>query len=534
MEPALKDSEEAIKIDPKSIDAMLSKAHVLRSMDRMEEAIKIISELDPKEENKDAKTLKEECVKELQIDHVLKEDCPEMQRMNKFLKWLSDGGSIFNKIKMRFYTADYRGVHAKTKIQKNEVFLVVPQSQILTLDMAKESPIGAKMVKAGLHLLSPKHSFLSTLVMQERRKPDTKWAPYLDILPKSFGNFPIFFTKEEKKWLEGSPFLNQVEDKILDVAKDYKTISTAVPEYTQFSLEEYSQVRMLISSRIFGISIKGHKTDGLVPLADMLNHKRPRQTAWEFSDKRDAFIIESKEAIERGDQVYDSYGKKCNSRFFLNYGFIVENNDANEVPIKLQLDMSDPLYDVKVKILGSPSVKTIRVSEDLTEKNMRDFFSYLRFLEFRGDPMILYKFQFKYNSQAKQNEDDEDEDLSYQGTNLPPVSVENEKSVLDKIRKMADIQYRAYPTTYEADLKILEKPESLTFNQRNAVLMRSGEKKVLLYLLELCNLGLEYIDMPLKKAREAFGKRKDGDKFSKYFLESLFPLMLTEEGKKKN
>jgi hypothetical protein len=44
--------------------------------------------------------------------------------------------------------------------------------------------------------------------MQERRNLDTIWAAYIDILPKSYTNFPIFFTEEEQKWLEGSPFLD--------------------------------------------------------------------------------------------------------------------------------------------------------------------------------------------------------------------------------------------------------------------------------------------------------------------------------------
>ena len=30
--------------------------------------------------------------------------------------------------------------------------------------------------------------------------------------------------------------------------------------------------------------------------------------------------------ISCGAQVYDSYGRKCNHRFLLNYGFSVENN----------------------------------------------------------------------------------------------------------------------------------------------------------------------------------------------------------------
>jgi histone-lysine N-methyltransferase SETD3 len=33
---------------------------------------------------------------------------------------------------------------------------------------------------------------------------------------------------------------------------------------------------MMVSSRIFGITVNNIKTDGFVPYADMLNHKRPR------------------------------------------------------------------------------------------------------------------------------------------------------------------------------------------------------------------------------------------------------------------
>lgn len=111
-----------------------------------------------------------------------------------------------------------------------------------------------------------------------------------------------------------------------------------VPEYSQFSLKEYGEIRMMVASRIFGIDIEGIKTDGFVAYADMLNHKRPRQTSWTYSDERGGFIIEAVEDIRRGDQVYDSYGKKCNTRFLLNYGFINLENDANEFPMVVKLD----------------------------------------------------------------------------------------------------------------------------------------------------------------------------------------------------
>ena len=50
--------------------------------------------------------------------------------------------------------------------------------------------------------------------------------------------------------------------------------------------------------------------------------------------------------------MYDSYGKKCNSRFLLNYGFIAADNDGNECAVTLAYDKDDPLLDKKSSFLG--------------------------------------------------------------------------------------------------------------------------------------------------------------------------------------
>ena len=78
--------------------------------------------------------------------------------------------------------------------------------------MAFRSPIGKMMYEKGLRqrLISPKHSFLGTYLMQERRKDKIEFTEYLDILPKSLEDFPIFFTDDEKSLLKGSPFLKQI------------------------------------------------------------------------------------------------------------------------------------------------------------------------------------------------------------------------------------------------------------------------------------------------------------------------------------
>lgn len=124
------------------------------------------------------------------------------------IDWLLSGQSEFPKLKIQYYSKDYRGVHAIRKVKAREVVLYVPKTHLITLEMAKETLIAKKILSCKLDLLSPKHSFLSTFLLQERRNPNSFWKPYLDVLPEQYTNFPIFFSESELEWLRGSPFLS--------------------------------------------------------------------------------------------------------------------------------------------------------------------------------------------------------------------------------------------------------------------------------------------------------------------------------------
>ena len=57
--------------------------------------------------------------------------------------------------------------------------------------------------------------------------------------------------------------------------------------------------------------------------------------------------------VKKGQEVFDSYGIKCNSRFLLNYGFTVENNEDNEYKIILTLNETSPCFKEKMLFLGA-------------------------------------------------------------------------------------------------------------------------------------------------------------------------------------
>jgi hypothetical protein len=124
------------------------------------------------------------------------------------LDWMKGGGAEINKLKLRHYTEDNRGVHAARNIRKGEVILFIPKNLLITLDMAMASPIGSLMAARNFltRLISPKHSFLATFCMEEVRKENSSFARVIDNFPKEFNNFPIFYTQEERQLLQGSPF----------------------------------------------------------------------------------------------------------------------------------------------------------------------------------------------------------------------------------------------------------------------------------------------------------------------------------------
>ena len=80
----------------------------------------------------------------------LKEDeyvpgAAEKERFESMFDWMRQEGANFDKLKLRYYAPDYRGVHAARNIRKGETILYVPKNEIITLEMAMESPIGSLM-----------------------------------------------------------------------------------------------------------------------------------------------------------------------------------------------------------------------------------------------------------------------------------------------------------------------------------------------------------------------------------------------------
>ena len=427
-----------------------------------------------------------------------------------FLKELYKFNSFFPKLEIHFYTDDYRGVTAKSNISKNEIIMTIPKECLISLETVFETSYGKKINEFMYkELNSPKHCLLSSFLLYEEK--NKKYKYYFDLLPKDYTNFPIFYKNNELEYLKGSPFYAQILEKKEDIKKDYNKLCEHLPDFNQFSFSKFCKARVLISSRIFGISINSKKTDVLVPFADLLNHKRPKQTQWFYDDNLESFVIQAIDDIKEGNEIFDSYGKKTNARFLLNYGFCLEENDTSEYLLNIDFNNSYPLFDIKKQIFRNEFENNNNINRNfclnnnIYESQIIELLSFLRFILFDGDINDLYKI---FNSNSKEN------NIEINIFYIPAINKDLEIKVLKHLHLLCRKSLAKYPTTFEQDQNIYnnKNKNNISFNKRNCLLLLMNEKTVLSFYIYFCEYCISLLK--LKSQKEVLSKVSNDFKYN--------------------
>ena len=416
----------------------------------------------------------------------------------------------------------------------------IPKECLITLELVMSKPYGKQISELMHHELnSPKHCLLSCFLLFEENNPSYKY--YFDLLPKDYSNFPIFYTQNELQYLTGSPFMNLIINKKIDMEMDYNKLCENIDNFSQFSFDKFCKARCIISSRVFGLTIHNVKTDALVPFADLLNHRRPRQTQWFYDDIKDAFIVQAIEDIDKGMEIFDSYGKKSNARFLLNYGFSIENNETSEY--NLTINSTDtfgwenynwPMIELKKNIFKNEEFsKSFNLTINFQESQILELINFLRFLTFDGDINYLKKAIISAKNTLSP-------DMSINYYFFYPVNKTNEINVLKYLKNLCEKALQKYPTTLYQDQTIYNENKNnkdFNFNYRNCLLLVMSEKKVLIYYIEFCNYCLKLLNMRnKKKVLEKISKDlQDSDvKFNFYIKDSILKLINDEDNNDDN
>jgi len=384
------------------------------------------------------------------------------------VRWLLEAGARLPFLAVHHHADHSRGVHARVPISTGEVVLEVPLRCILTSQAARESLAQRKIASSRIELLGTQ-SCLAEYLLEERRQPSSVWRPYLDTLPSSFPHVPLFFDEKELALLKGSFTLGMIEDRKLWLREDHQSLRHSVRGFSH-PYAEFEWARVAVTSRNFNLEVHGRSVQALVPMADLLNHATPRETAWGFDDSSGAFRMTALKSFAPGEAVHDSYGRKCNSRFFVNYGFVLPDNPDNEAVIALPDPPCDYRFYDSLTFLGGRSPGggcRFQVSVDLERAG--PLLSFLRLLCADGEENVTLP------------------GLAGPAISVPPISRRNEAAALEALQNACTAALGCFDTTLCKDEALLENP-FLTTNERNAIIMRRGEKRVLHHYLEMARV----------------------------------------------
>jgi len=245
-------------------------------------------------------------------------------------KWIEQNGGKISGVEVVYYNENYRGMNARYSILKNQNILSIPFECCISRNEQYKTNWG-RVLKDNGH---SDHDFLALALLDIKYSPIHHQKPILECIPKSFPSVPIFFSEDEKHELIGSYALDLTHDKLCELKATYKVITSVLS--IPYTLEDFLWARTAIITRIYGITRNGQRDCVMVPFADMANHKIPPNTTWFFDTNKDSFIVRASTNIDTGETIYETYGKKSNYRYFVNYGFTIPNNPDDKVHIDIE------------------------------------------------------------------------------------------------------------------------------------------------------------------------------------------------------
>lgn len=251
----------------------------------------------------------------------------EEKRKNLYT-WLLKNNSI---LKVGIVNKDnYRSLTANERLAKNQNAVVIPHKCMMTMQNAKYCTL-VKFIKDVSRFSA--QTLLALYLLEEKYKlTESFFYPYICLLPENYHSMPLYFNENLVNELKSSHCQSMLIAQRLTLNQEYNNLMDQIKSIV--TLDDFLWARTAVITRVFNCKINGISMECLVPVADLMNHALEPSLAWSFDDSLQGFKMTCLKPILKNMDLFDSYGYKCNSRYFINYGFTLPNNElSNQVAL---------------------------------------------------------------------------------------------------------------------------------------------------------------------------------------------------------
>jgi histone-lysine N-methyltransferase SETD3 len=379
-----------------------------------------------------------------------------------FLSWLSENGVDTSRLGLKDFPGFGLGVVALANIPPGEIVVKIPFSLMLTSQTCFLSDIG-HLLKLDEKIKQAEDVLLVVCLLYHMSKPDSFWRPYLDLLPEDRSLITLL-SDDMLRELEGTSLHPAVGSRREHVHNEFGYVAENLfkkhPEVfpdTVFNQTSYFWARHIVDSRAWGLQAGAF---GLIPMADMFNHKNDFPTLMTESEKqRSTLHAPAHSGYAVGDQIFDSYGNKSNAQLLLSYGFMVDDNEHDSLNINIGFSGATVWDEAKVLLLTKLNFENAKLVAPLFRSHL---------------PQELMRF-LRIAHLLPQEVESAQRALSSGGA---AVSLRNELAVVRDLLNKIDTFLESYKTSIEEDEAALRR-SSLQPILRLVVRYRKAEKEVL-------------------------------------------------------
>lgn len=426
------------------------------------------------------------------ISAILMRDADFDEQSASFMRWLSarPGAFISPKIALEDYTEHNggRGVCTTDSVSPDDVLFSIPRSTLLSWqNSGLKDKLQFDVDQIGK--LGDWNLLILTL-LYENSLLNSEWTEYLRILPQNFST-PMFWSNEELSELQGSTLRDKIGREEADQSYHdlILPIITAHPQLFDIhrcGLEQFHRMGSLIMAYSFDAPLEttpsgdqGENLDSdddeeeeedpsekvMCPLADLLNADTELNNArlYYLPDRLEMRCIKS---IAKGEQVYNTYGDLPNSDLLRRYGYIQAHNPHDVV--ELPGDAITALFPL------TDSEKEERVDWLLDMEILDDTFEISPSGKVPSQVMVTIDvLSMSHLDFTRLKNEELDVPKGTKTSTMKQLVSRAVRAQLDK-----------YATSIEQDEGILQRSE-VSYNNRNAVAVRMGEKRILSRALEI-------------------------------------------------
>ncbi|CAG8463767.1 16321_t:CDS:2, partial [Acaulospora colombiana] len=162
--------------------------------------------------------------------------------------------------------------------------------------------------------------------LELRKKEDSSIHTYIEMLPKDFGNMPIYYDDDLTKLVPGN-MREMIESQVSKFEKDF--INAHEKLCLQISKKEFLWGWLCVNTRCIYLETSiydARENIAVAPMLDFLNHSSEAKIKGEFNQSTQCYEITTFSPYQKGQQVFINYGPHDNYLTLLDYGFTIPGN----------------------------------------------------------------------------------------------------------------------------------------------------------------------------------------------------------------